>query len=159
MADNKTQSKRDERFRKLYNADMTSDSQSTSDQLVTVIDDMILEKYTPQAAAQRTASLVMRETEPETPFGEILAVCQHAAMALENENDMKKVVDFLIALASLPDAINDASEPKKASTYNPEVKSGILTFRPGEAIVFETGVLWRDLPGWQMMITEEHQGQ
>ncbi|CZT20214.1 uncharacterized protein RCC_06071 [Ramularia collo-cygni] len=80
-------------------------------------------------------------------------------MSMMRESISKRIVDFIIALATLPDAINYSSQPKTATTHHPHVTSGVLTFQPGEPVVFEeNGVLWRDLPNWSMMITETHQG-
>lgn len=159
MAAHDTSTQRTERFRQLYNADMTAlDSQSTTAQLVTIVDDMVLGDQTPKAAAEHAAQLILVENEPEKPYVSLLAIPHHAALHTEDESVLKKLVDFMTALANLPDAINESSQPKTATTYNPEVKSGILRFQPGEAIVFENGALWRDLPNWSMMITESHQG-
>lgn len=150
---------RDDGYRHFYNSSVNSDPHSTSSQLVTTVDDMILDRQTPQQAAEKIATIVMTENEPKKPYQKCLAICQHAALHTDDQNISKKLVDFITALASLPDAVNDSSEPKTATTYNPEVESGILTFQPGEAIVFENGRLWRDLPDWSMSITETHQGQ
>lgn len=159
MADDNVPADQNERCRQLYRVDMKSlDPQSTLAQIVTTIDDMIISKHTPQVAADQAAAIVMRESMPENPYAEVLNIPLKAALYLD-ESGLKKLVGFVTALANLPDAINNSSSPKTATTYHPEVKSGILTFQPGDPIVFENGVLWRDLPDWRMNITETHQGR
>jgi hypothetical protein len=159
MADNNTQIHRNERRKKLYNVDMTKlKPESTEAQLVTIIDGMILSDHTPESAAAKAATIVLGEAMPEDPYAELLRIPFHAALFLD-EPGLRKLVDFLIALANLPDAINTSSTPKTATTFHPEVKDGILSFRPGDTIVFENGVLWKDLPNWKMNVTETHQGQ
>lgn len=158
MADSDYPTTQNERYRRLYGVDMTRLApNSTEAQIVTLIDNMILSRLTPQSAAEEAASIVMSETMPENPWAEVSRIPFHAALYLD-EPGSEKLVEFMTALVNLPDAINTSPSRKTATTYNPEVKDGILVFEPGDPIVFENGVLWRDLPDWNMNVTETHQG-
>lgn len=134
---------------------------SIRSQLVTLLDDMLSGKCSPKDSASKTAALVMSDTEPDAPFAYTLGLCLHAAEKFESETALQMLVDYFVALATLPDAINEATEAKTQAGEGgaEEGPGGRRTFQPGEAIVLHDGILWRDLPGLHGSIAEITQGK
>ncbi|KAH7399418.1 hypothetical protein BKA66DRAFT_556248 [Pyrenochaeta sp. MPI-SDFR-AT-0127] len=126
---------------------------SVQSQLLSIIDDLLLHKSSPKDSAAKTSSLILSQQDIGTPWSNVLGLCLNAAENFEDKKDLKALGDYMVELASLPDAINEGAEPKTL-----DVGGETSRIEPGQAVVFEEGKLWRDLPMFSWNVTESFQG-
>ena len=129
-------------------------SESVQSQLVNVIDDLLSGTSSPKDSAAKTASLVMSQKDVDTPWSNLLGLYLNAAEKFADEKALRVLVDYIVELANLPDAINEGPETK---TF--DAGGRILSIEPGQAIEFDEGKLWRDLPRFSSDLTESFQGE
>lgn len=127
---------------------------SVQSQLVSVIDHLLSHKASPKEAAAKTSFVIMSQRDIGTPWSNVLGLCLDAAEEFEDEKELEALGDYIVDLASLPDAINEGSEVK---TF--DVGGETFRIEPGQAVVFEEGKLWRDLPMFSPNVTESFQGE
>jgi hypothetical protein len=120
-----------------------------------IIDDLISFRVSPGSAATRTASLVLSHADVETIWLNITGLVINAAETIDNEKVSAALIDFVVELASLPDAVNPGPEVMTANDddHNP------VRIEPGQAVVFQGGKLWIDLPQYSWNVTETFQGK
>lgn len=128
---------------------------STPLDLFRLVGDVMSSRMSPEDAATQTASLVSRD--PNTWF-DFVGIDVALAERIEDEDALAALVDYLAALASLPDAVNESQEAVIVEHIGYEGAS--VRIEPGELLVIgDSGKrLWKDLPGWSMNITENFQG-
>lgn len=133
-----------------------SPKESTVWQLYRMIEEVMSYKTSAKDSATKTASLISRK--PKAWF-DIVGIDVALAVKLEDEDALEALVDYIVALASLPDAVNESHEPVVVDNIGYGGTSVLI--EPGEPLVMGSGAakLWRDLPGWSMEITEGFQGK
>ncbi|KAF2196096.1 hypothetical protein GQ43DRAFT_445421 [Delitschia confertaspora ATCC 74209] len=128
-------------------------NKSVQSQLVSVLDNLLSGKSSPKESAAKTASLIMSQENVDIPWNNLLGLYLDAVEKFADEKDLKALVDYIVELASLPDAVNEGPETKTL-----DVGGKTLRIEPGQAVVFEEGTLWRDLPRFSSNVTESFQG-
>ena len=119
-----------------------------------ILDDLISFRVSPEDAACKTASLVLSHADVDTIWLNLAGLVIKAAETIDNKKVSGALIDFLVELASLPDAVNPGPEVMTANDdQNP------LIIKPGEPVVFQGGKLWRDLPQYSWNVTETFQGE
>ncbi|KAF1830462.1 hypothetical protein BDW02DRAFT_534015 [Decorospora gaudefroyi] len=101
---------------------------SVQSQLINVLEGLLASTLSPKDAATKTASLIMSQKDVNTPWSNTIGMCLKAAEDFADEKELQALVDLLVELASLPDAIN------------------------------EGGKLWSELPEFSWNLTESFQG-
>lgn len=123
--------------------------------LLDVLDNLIALKLLPEDAATTAASLVLSQTDVSTPWANFVGLVLDAAATFDDEKVLGALTEYLVELASLPDAVNEGPEAKTI-----DIGGGELWYaQPGKAIVFSEGKLWRDLPMYSWNVTEHFQGE
>ena len=171
MASTWAQSQREGWLARLYGAGSGGGSSEDSDedtkalstesvqwQLVGVIENLLLGNASPKDLAANTASLIMSSDDPETLWSNHLGIYLSAAQTFADEKELKALVDYIVELASLPDAVNDSSVVKTWTSGEGERVTQVCV-KPGEEIVHIFGKLWRELPQFGMNLTERFQGE
>ncbi len=82
-----------------------------------------------------------------------MGIYLNAVQEMNEEKVLKRLVDYLVEIASLPDAINEGPGPKMVST-----SFGNKQIEPGEPIDLDEGRLWRDIPQYSWNLSEVIQG-
>jgi hypothetical protein len=141
----------------LYGEDITEDlrrlhPESKQSQLVAVLEDLLSGTSTLHEAVERTQPLVL--ADPATLFANFTGVYFSAVLFFAGKATTKVLVDYIVALGSLPDAVNAGPDPMVIDLGGDRVYS----IAPGEVIDPGDGKLWRTLPGFNMYIVEEFQG-
>lgn len=119
-----------------------------------ILDELVSLQASPKDAASRTAALVLSQARVDTIWLNITGLVIGAAETIDDEKVAIALIDFLVELASLPDAINP--EPEAMN-----MDDGGFTFwkvEPGQPIAMLGGTLWRDLPQYTWGVTETIQG-
>jgi len=129
--------------------------ESTLWQLYRILEDTITRKASAKDSASRTASLV--SSEPKAWY-DVIGIYVTSAEKIADEDALKALVDYIVELASLPDAINESHETVVIDHIGHAGAS--VPIAPGEPLVMGYGGkrLWRDLPDLSMEITEHFQG-
>lgn len=120
-----------------------------------ILDDLISFRISPEDAASRTASLVLSHADVETVWLNITGLVISAAETIDDEQIANALIDLLVELASLPDAVNPG--PEAMTVNNKDHKPSKV--EPGQQVVMMGGRLWRDLPQYSWGITETFQGE
>lgn len=120
-----------------------------------ILDDLISFRISPGDAAYKTASLVLSQANVETIWLNTTGLVVSAAETLDDEKIAIVLIDFLVELASLPDATNPGPG---AMTIN-EGGYDSWMIEPGQPIDLLGGRLWRDLPQYSWTVTETFQGK
>jgi len=123
--------------------------ESVQSQIVGILEVLLSFDTSPKDSAAKTASLILSREDVDTPWNNLLGLILDAAENFTEEKELGALVDYVVELASLPDAVNEAPETKILEK---------LSIEPGQAIVFEEGKLWSDLPGFSANVTERFQG-
>lgn len=126
---------------------------SVQAQMLNVVRDIVSGTILPKDAAERTSSLMMSQADVGC-VQNLIGIFYGAVEIFEDERISQALDDFIVALASLPDAINHSHEPKVV-----DVGGGQTVFlQPGETMTIEGQAFWRDLPYFSMNLTERFQG-
>jgi hypothetical protein len=128
-------------------------------QLVGVIENLLLCNASPKETAAKTASLIVSSENPEIAWSNHLGIYLSAAETFTDEKELKVLVDYIVELASLPDAVNEGPKTKTWTSEQGETVNQEVCVKPGEEIVLSGGRLWRDLPEFSMNVTERFQGE
>jgi len=134
---------------------------SAQSQLVTILTDALSGNISSSESAKRTNSLVTTCTDVDagTLFMNFLGLHFSAAETLNDEVPLQRLVDYMVELASLPDAINNGTTAQiievieRGDSKEKRIKVGEV-FELGD-----DGRLWRDLPGFGWNLTESFQGK
>lgn len=126
---------------------------SIQSRLVEIFEKLMADESSPKHAAKETASLILSQNDVGTPWNNFLGLYLSAAESSEDDESLDALSDYIVALASLPDAVNESSGKKTLDTGG-----RVLHVEPGQAFAFDEGVLWRDLPGFSWNLTESFQG-
>jgi hypothetical protein len=125
-------------------------------QLHRTIEDVLSFKASTKDAATKTASLISHEPKAWFKF-----VWIEVALAekLEDGEALKVLVDYIVALASLLDAVNESHGAVVVD--NVGYGGASVTIEPGEPLAIGSGGarLWGDLPDRNIEITESFQGK
>lgn len=127
---------------------------SIQSRMVDVLERVMSLDVSPKEGAAQTASLIMEQEDVDTPWNNHLGLHLHAAEVFDDEKVLEALVEYLIELASLPDAIHDGPDSRTFQT-----SYGTVQIEPGQPIETEDGRLWRDLPGYPINLTERLQGE
>lgn len=122
--------------------------------LVSIMEKHLSFDISPSDAAAQTASLIMTQKDVETPACNLVGIYYSAVQDIDDENILGVLVDYLVELAGLPDAINKGPETKIVGTG-----LGDRYIEPGQPIIFESGKLWSELPEFGWNLTEILQGK
>jgi len=130
--------------------------ESTLWQLYRVFEDTMTRKTSAKDSTSKTASLV--SSEPKAWY-DVIGIYLTCAEKIADEDALKALVDYIVELASLPDAINESHETVVIDHIGYAGASVLI--EPGEPLVMGYGGkrLWRDLPDLSMEITERFQGK
>lgn len=132
---------------------------SVQSHLVTALCHVLSGEVRTAESVEHAADLVVSQREPSIPFANLQGMCLHAAEAFSDEAALERLADWLVALAHLPDALNHSTEGMiESQTMLPDGTWGTRVIKPGKPIRLEEGLLWRDLPGFSMNVTERTQG-
>lgn len=128
--------------------------------LVTILTDALSGTISSLESAKRTDSLVTTciYVDAGMLFMNLLGLHFSAAETLNDEVILQCLADYMVELASLPDAINKGPIAQVIEAID-KGDSKEKRIEVGE--VFELGdegVLWRDLPGFGWNLTESFQG-
>lgn len=121
--------------------------------LLRIFDNMLCDRLLPKDAATQTASVIMAEADVGCAQN-LIGLFHNAVDTFEDETVSQKLVDYIVALASLPDAHNDSNEAKMMDCGGGQM----VYVQPGDVMAFEDGTFWKDLPGFSMNFTESFQG-
>jgi hypothetical protein len=121
---------------------------SRQSRLVAVLERLLATESTPQEAAAETEVIVMEN--PDQLFAILTGIYFSAVEAFADEVVMQQLVDYLVTLAKLPDAINTTSAAFEID--------GTAYVQPGEIVELADGRLWCDLPGFDRQISQSFQG-
>jgi len=129
--------------------------ESTLWQLYRMFEDTMTGKASAKDSASKTASLV--SSEPKAWY-DVIGIYVTSAEKIADEDALTVLVDYIVELASLPDAINESHETVVIDHIGHAGAS--VPIAPGEPLVMGYGGkrLWRDLPDLSMEITEHFQG-
>lgn len=129
---------------------------STVWQLYGIFEDTMTRKVSAKDSASKTASLV--SSTPKAWY-DVIGIYVTAAEKIADEDALEALVDYIVELASLPDALNESHELVVIDHIGHAGAS--VRINPGEPLVMGSGGkrLWRDLPDWSMEITERLQGR
>jgi hypothetical protein len=113
-------------------------------------------KASSKDAATNTASLIA--SNPNAWY-DLIGIYLGAAEKVADEDALKALVDYIVELASLPDASNESHEAVIVDHIG--YAGASVRIEPGEPLVLGEGGkrLWRDLPNYSMAITENFQGK
>jgi len=158
MASEWAQSQREGWLCKLYGQDSSDGTRklpndSVQSRLVSVLENLLSGKTIPKDAATETASLIMSQEDVGTPWNNLLGLYFSAAEAFGNEHELGALVNYVVELASLPDANNEGQETKTA-----DIGGEVLRIKPSEAVVLGEDRLWSGLPQFSQNVTESFQG-
>jgi hypothetical protein len=120
-----------------------------------IIEDLISFRVSAEEAASRTASLVLSQTNVGTIWVNITGLVVNAAETIDDEKVSAALIDFLVELASLPDAINPGPEVMMVDDEGHKPSR----IEPGQPVVMMGGKLWIDLPQYSWTVTETFQGK
>jgi hypothetical protein len=129
---------------------------STTRQIFRILEDLMSHKASSKDLATETASLVASNP---AAWDDVLGIYLSAAEKVADEDALKALVDYIVQLASLPDAFNESHEALIVDHIGYAGTS--VRIEPGEPLVIGDGGkrLWRDLPNFSMNITERFQGK
>ena len=135
-----------------------SDPSSTpaSKQQLTIIDELLSSKTSPESSASATASLVEAQDDISFALADLVGLYYSAAESCTSLKELELLVAYLVALARQPDAVNRG--PKARSWDVPGLEPP-RKIEVGEVIVIEGKRLWSQLPGFSMHLTEMFQGK
>ncbi|KAI4959143.1 hypothetical protein J4E86_002864 [Alternaria arbusti] len=127
---------------------------STLWQLYRIFENTMTGKASAKDSASKTASLV--SSEPKAWY-DVIGIYVTSAEKIADEDALKALVDYIVELASLPDAINESHETVVIDHIGHAGAS--VPIEPGETLVMGYGGkrLWKDLPDLIMEITERFQ--
>jgi hypothetical protein len=145
-----------------YGSDQSDGTRKLSEdtpqwQLVGVIEALLLSTLSPKDAAAKTALLITSADAPEAPWQNHLGISLSAAEQFGDEKQQKALVDYIVELASLPNLINEGPGAKTWIRGEGE-RIENMRIEPGEAIPVD-GLLLRDLPAFNMNVSERFQGK
>jgi hypothetical protein len=127
--------------------------QFTESTLIDILDNLLTRRVSPVDSAAKSASFITSQVD--APFGNLLGVYFSAIENSTDDADLQVLVDYIVALSRLPNAVNKGPEAMAVDTGGFFKK-----IYPGEDIILEGKKrLWRDLPGLSMVITESFQGR
>jgi hypothetical protein len=128
----------------------------TTRQIFRILEDLMSHKASSKDLATETASLVASNP---AAWDDVLGIYLSAAEVVADEDALKALVDYIVQLASLPDAFNESHEALIVGHIGYAGSS--VRIEPGEPLVLGDGGkrLWRDLPNFSMNITERFQGK
>jgi hypothetical protein len=121
-----------------------------------IIDDLISFRVSATDAASRAAALVLSHAAVDTIWLNTIGMFINAAETIDDEKVSAALTDFLVELASLPDAVNPGPE---AMTADDDGQGKPLRIEPGQAVILQGGKLWKDLPQYSWNVTETFQGE
>ncbi|CAE7188779.1 hypothetical protein P3342_008998 [Pyrenophora teres f. teres] len=109
MASKWAQSQREGWLCKLYGKYSVDDtrsipSDSVQSKIVTVLENLLSNQTTPKDAATETASLILFREDAETLWNNLWGLYLSAAETFGEEQELGALVDYIVELASLPDA-------------------------------------------------------
>jgi len=134
---------------------------SAQSHLVTILTDTLSGHSAAAESARKTDALFTTciEVEANTLFMNLLGLQFAAAETLDDQVLLQRLVDYMVELASLPDAVN--SKPGVQVIEVIEMGEGKeRRIEVGEVFELgEDGRLWRDLPGFGWNLTERFQGE
>jgi len=125
---------------------------SVQSRLVTVLENLLAKKTAPKDAATETASIIMSQEDIGTPWSNLLGLYLSAAETFEDEQDLEALVDYIVELASLPDARNEGLETKTM-----DMGGEVLHIQPGHAVIQGETKLWSGLPQFSLNVAESFQ--
>ncbi|KAJ4990054.1 hypothetical protein SVAN01_04517 [Stagonosporopsis vannaccii] len=126
---------------------------SVQHRLVDGLEGLLSHDVSPEDAAMQTASLIMSQEEISTPWANHIGLHLKATESFDDEKILQALADYLVELASLPDAIHKGPQAKTI-----ELDSGFEQVELDRPIEIDGHTLWRDLPGYSMNLTESLQG-
>jgi len=135
----------------------TSSAQS---QLVTILTDALSGNVSSVDSARSIDLLVTTCTAVDAGmlFMNLLGLHFSAAETFNDEVILQRLVDYMVELASLPDAINRGRMAQVIEIIE-KGDSKAKRIEVGEAFELgDDGVLWKDLPGFGWNLTESFQG-
>lgn len=125
-------------------------------QLLNALEDLLLARVSPKDSAAKTAYLIMSEEDIDQWWYSLWTMYFDAVEKLEDEKHSKALVDYVVELASLPDAVNEGPGTKTIE----ECGGKKVRIEAGQTVVFEGwGTLWRDLPQFSIYFTDTLQGE
>ncbi|EDU42401.1 hypothetical protein TUN199_06660 [Pyrenophora tritici-repentis] len=109
MASEWAQSQREGWLCQLYGKDSVDDtrslpSDSVQSKLVTILEKLLSNQTTPKDAATETASLILSQEDTETLWNNLWGLYLNAAETFGEEQELGALVDYIVELASVPDA-------------------------------------------------------
>jgi hypothetical protein len=140
---------------RLVGKDNESHSEESTQQLFHILEDLMSNKASSKDAATNTASLIA--SNPDAWY-DLIGIYLGAAQKVADEDALKALVDYIVELASLPDATNESHEAVVVDHIG--YAGASVRIDPGDPLVLGEGGkrLWRDLPNYSIAITENFQG-
>ncbi|KAI4949219.1 hypothetical protein J4E91_005683 [Alternaria rosae] len=123
-------------------------------QQVTVIDELVSSKTSPQSSASATASLVEAQDDISFALADLVGLYFSAAESCTSLQELELLVAYRVELARLPDAVNRGPEARSWDVPGLEPPRKIEV---GEVIVIEGKRLWSQLPGFSLHVAETFQ--
>ncbi|KAH7138740.1 hypothetical protein B0J11DRAFT_515198 [Dendryphion nanum] len=145
------QSLYDTRLSNISNGQTQQPIESVQLSLLKALDDLLSLEDSPEGVATKSASIVISQNEP--PLMNLIGLTLNAAENIADEKRLQVLVDYFVALASLPDAVNESAYPMLL-----DMGGWKKTIEPGRIVVFAEGTMWKDLPGFAWNLTERLQG-
>lgn len=129
---------------------------STQSQLFHIFEDLLSHKAPPKTSAVKTARIVA--SNPHAWY-DVIGIYLTTAEKVADEDALQALVNYIVELASLPNAVNESHEAMIVDHIGYAGSS--VRIEPGEPLALgeEGKKLWRDLPSFSMEITERFQGK
>ncbi|KAF2123510.1 hypothetical protein P153DRAFT_328083 [Dothidotthia symphoricarpi CBS 119687] len=142
-------------LRSLFGQDITEPLKEHPLQIFHILEDLMSHKASSKDSATKTASLVA--SHPDA-YWDLIGIYLGAAVRIADEDALRALVDYIVELASLPNAFNESQEAVVVDHVG--YAGASVRIEPGELLAMGDGgkKLWRDLPNFSMEITERLQG-
>lgn len=104
-------------------------------------------------AARRISSFAFSHNDFLHVYSGVLSTIVGAAHRLDEEGDLYKLANLVLALSRLGDVRNNSNE-----TLHLSIKGKKYDIEPNRIIEFDHGKIWSDLPHFMALFSEDMQG-
>ncbi|KAF2871798.1 hypothetical protein BDV95DRAFT_572856 [Massariosphaeria phaeospora] len=122
--------------------------------LLDIVEAALIGTSAPADAAVATASLIMSQEDVSTPWANLTGLWLNAAESLADKQELRTLVEYVVAVAGLPDAVNEGPGVKVVDTGG-----GLISrIEPGQAVCDGKLRFWQDLPSYSWTLGDVFQG-
>lgn len=111
--------------------------------LLDILNELFKDAIQPDEAATRVSSFIFSNDDFVSVYSGVLFTIIGAAQELSETRDLEKLANLVLALSRLPDVRNESS-----GILHLHFNLKDFDIAPGQAIEFEEGKIWSELPGF-----------